>query len=163
MIMMKYKIKEMVITYHVPNSINTSNINVCSSKCQRWHKYHPPDKPKPPGICLAREEEVMIDGGRNCIRWLSCWNVNLKCHPSFSTWGNIFRTSVTLTWAPPESVEGSPITRSDPKWFEFVFFAFYPLTFRFTVQQKTKDSESRTIGHTGGDLLTYRVDGLLPR
>ena len=26
------------------------------------------DKPKPPGICLAREEEVMIDGGRNCIR-----------------------------------------------------------------------------------------------
>lgn len=63
----------------------------------------------------------MIDGGRNCIR-----------------------TSVTLTWAPPESVEGSPITR-------------------FTVQQKTKDTESRTIGHTGGDLLTYRVDGLLPR
>ena len=31
------------------------------------------------------------------------------------------------------------------------------------MQQKTKDTESRTIGHTGGDLLTYRVDGLLPR
>ena len=34
---------------------------------------------------------------------------------------------------------------------------------RYTVHQRTVGTESRTIGHTGGDLLTYRVDGLLPR
>ena len=110
------------------------------------------------------------------------------------------RTSVTLTWAPPESVEGSPITRcafyllvqmytcvlsleltfpvfppsslfasnSQSFLFHVLFLAFvlsskFFLLHRFTVQQKTKDTESRTIGHTGGDLLTYRVDGLLPR
>ena len=36
------------------------------------------DKPKPPGICLAREEEVMIDGGRNCIRWQLLLPVNFQ-------------------------------------------------------------------------------------
>ena len=84
---------------------------------------------------------------------------HFNCHLSETT----CRTSVTLTWAPPESVEGSPVTRYNLKSFPLIHSLHFNHCFRFTVQQKAKDSESRTIGHTGGDLLTYRVDGLLPR